>query len=144
MFRGGSTYAQSYADIDGSFEATNSFRQGSAGGRYIAHAGDTLGGIAQAVYGDSSLWYKIAEANALSADATLVEGQSLSLPGGVTRSKNNASTFKPYDPAETLGDFRDRLDRPRLDWLLPSQEYCRHFRRPTALDLPSDPYRSSR
>lgn len=34
----------------------------------------------------------------------LTPGQSLTLPAGVTRLHHNANTFKPYDPAEALGN----------------------------------------
>jgi hypothetical protein len=40
----------------------------------------------------------------LSGQTTLIEGQSLTLPAGVIRNTNNASTFQPYDPAATIGD----------------------------------------
>ena len=94
-------------------DVINSYSQGSAGGRYTVEAGDTLQGIAYQMWGDSSLWYKIAEANGLSGDAGLVEGQSLQLPSGVTRSKNSASTFKPYDASEAIGDTSPtRMPKP--------------------------------
>ncbi len=66
--------------------------------------GDTLAGIAAALYGDASLWYKIAEANGITGQAALVEGQALTLPAGVQRATHNAATFQPYDPSETIGD----------------------------------------
>ncbi|HEX5259632.1 MAG TPA: LysM domain-containing protein [Sphingomicrobium sp.] len=47
---------------------------------YIVQSGDTLQGIAQFEWGDSSLWYLIANANGLSADAPLTAGQKLALP----------------------------------------------------------------
>ena len=40
-------------------------------GSYVVQSGDTLQGIAQNLWGDSSLWYLIADANALSADSAL-------------------------------------------------------------------------
>ncbi|MBK4738031.1 LysM peptidoglycan-binding domain-containing protein [Noviherbaspirillum pedocola] len=44
----------------------------SAGvGQYAVQAGDTLQGIAQNAYGDSGLWYLIAQANGLASDAEL-------------------------------------------------------------------------
>jgi trimeric autotransporter adhesin len=93
-----------YPDGDLSFEATNSYRQGASAGSYVVHGGETLQSIAQSVWGDSSYWYKIAEANGLSAGSMLVTGQSLTLPAGVTRSHNNAGTFTPYDPAAAAGN----------------------------------------
>jgi LysM repeat protein len=111
-FRNGATYGTYGLDLDSSYEATTSFRQGAAGGRYIVQGGETLQGIAQAIWGDASLWYKIAEANGLSGNSTLIAGQALTLPSGVTRSHNNASTFKPYDPAEALGNTSPTTPKP--------------------------------
>jgi hypothetical protein len=55
------------------------------GGR-AALAGDTLAGVALQLWGDASLWYKLAAANGLSASSSLSEGQALRLPSGVQRS----------------------------------------------------------
>lgn len=85
-------------------EAINSYNQGSAGGVYTARSGDTLAGIALQIWGDASLWYKLAAANGLSAASTLTEGQALRLPSGVQRSTFNAATLNPYDPASAIGD----------------------------------------
>jgi hypothetical protein len=111
-FRWGATTGVGYAEFDSSYDPINTVRQGAAGGRYIAQGGETLQGIAQATWGDASLWYKIAEANGLSANAPLAAGQALSLPAGVTRTHNNASTFKPYDPAEALGNTSPTTPKP--------------------------------
>lgn len=48
-------------------------------------AGDTLQSIAQNVYGDANLWYRIAAANGLSGSGALAAGTSLILPSGVTQ-----------------------------------------------------------
>jgi hypothetical protein len=45
--------------------------------RYSVREGDTLAGIAPQVFGDSSLWYMIAEANGLSGAQSLAAGTSL-------------------------------------------------------------------
>ena len=63
-------------------------------------AGDTLASIASALWGDSALWYKLAEVNGLTAESALIEGQPLLILVGVIRNTNNASTFQPYDPLE--------------------------------------------
>jgi hypothetical protein len=65
------------------------------------NSGDTLQSIAQRVYGNSGLWYVLAEANAIS-NAELVPGTSLRVPS-VRVSANDASTFKPYNPGEIVG-----------------------------------------
>ena len=67
-------------------------------------AGDTLQGIAAQLWGDASLWYKLAEANGLGAAAGLADGQALTIPAGVASSKFSASTFRPYDASEAVGD----------------------------------------
>jgi nucleoid-associated protein YgaU len=63
--------------------------------------GDTLQSIAQRVYGNPSLWYVLAAANAVS-DADLVAGTTLKAPQ-VKTTANDASTFKPYDPNSITG-----------------------------------------
>jgi LysM repeat protein len=95
-FRNGSLIGAPYADFLGSYVSVSSYQQGSSGGGYTVRSGDTLQGIAAALYGDGNLWYKIAEANGLSAGAALSEGQSLILPAGVTKNTHNAGTFQPY------------------------------------------------
>ncbi|WEJ98137.1 MAG: polymorphic toxin-type HINT domain-containing protein [Candidatus Sphingomonas phytovorans] len=111
-FRGGYNYGVSYADFANSYDPINSYSQGSAGGSYTVRAGDSLSSIAQSLWGDSSLWYKIAQANGMSGAGGLVEGQTLTLPTGVIKSTNNANTFKPYDPSEAIGDVSPTTPRP--------------------------------
>jgi len=68
---------------------------------------DGIRGACDALQSDRSsvshtyLWYVLADANAIS-DANLFAGQMLKVPQ-VTTSKNDASTFKPYNPAEATG-----------------------------------------
>ncbi|KAF0177045.1 MAG: membrane protein of unknown function, partial [Caulobacteraceae bacterium] len=103
-FRNGATVGKALADFDQAIAPITSFDQGSAGGAYTVREGETLASIASGLWGDSSLWYKIAEANGLSGAESLTAGQSLILPVAVQKSTYNASTFKPYDPAEAIGD----------------------------------------
>ena len=107
-----SFYASGIPDGDLSYEAVNSYRQGSSGGQYTIRAGDTLEGIALASWGDAALWYKIAEANGLSSASVLIAGQVLRLPAGVMRSSHNAATFKPYDPSQAMGDTAPTAPKP--------------------------------
>ena len=93
------------ADFDPGYDPITSYNQGSSGGSYTVRAGDTLQSIAQQLYGDASLWYKIAQANGITGDYQLREGQTLTLPGGVIRSANNAGTFRAYNPASVVGDI---------------------------------------
>ncbi|GAA4044674.1 LysM peptidoglycan-binding domain-containing protein [Parerythrobacter jejuensis] len=103
-FRNGASYGSSYADFGGDYDAINSFSQGSGGGTYTVRGGESLQAIAAQLWGDSALWYKIAEANGLSGREPLVEGRSLVIPTGIQRVHHNSSTLKPYDPAEAIGD----------------------------------------
>jgi YD repeat-containing protein len=111
-FRFGMTYGSAYADFDQNYSPINSYGQGSAGGSYTARAGDTLSSIAASLWGDGSLWYKLAEANGMTASSGLVEGQRLTVPTGVLKNHHNASTFKPYDPSDVLGDVNPTTPRP--------------------------------
>jgi hypothetical protein len=71
-FQGGSTASTPYADFEQSYEAINGSSLGGTSGGYTVSEGDTLQSVAQAVFGDSQLWYLIAEANGLSAGAALI------------------------------------------------------------------------
>jgi LysM repeat protein len=104
---------QFYGQGDLSYDRVNTFGQGSAGGSYTVQSGDTLQSIALAVWGDSSLWYKIADANGLTDGASLFAGQSLTLPAGVTRLHNNASTYTPYDPSQAVGNISPTAPKPQ-------------------------------
>jgi flagellum-specific peptidoglycan hydrolase FlgJ len=71
-----------------------------------------LRSIAQTLYGDSSLWYEIADANGISGDMALGQGQRLSLPAGVSRTHNNASTLTPYDANSAIGNVSPTTPKP--------------------------------
>lgn len=112
-FRNGSSSAISYSEFNQGYDPINSYSQGSAAGGYtVQRTGETLSGIAQALWGDSSLWYKLAEANGLSAETSLIEGQRLTVPAGVIRNTYNAGTVKPYNPADTLGNVQPTTPKP--------------------------------
>jgi YD repeat-containing protein len=120
LFRDGTkTGTVGYADFAQSIDPYNSNEQGSSGGgTYTVQQGDTLQAIAAALYGDSNLWYRIAEANGLSAGSSLTEGQSLTLPAGVTKNTHNAGTFQPYNAAEAMGDTLPTTPKP------PKKQQC--------------------
>ncbi|GAA4035711.1 DNA/RNA non-specific endonuclease [Parerythrobacter jejuensis] len=103
-FTNGANYGSSYADFGGDYDAINSFKQGETGGTYTVRQGETLQAIAMQLWGDSALWYKLAEANGLSGREPLIEGRSLVIPSGVQRVHHNSGTMKPYNPAEAIGD----------------------------------------
>jgi hypothetical protein len=68
----------------------------------VVQAGDTLKSIAQAVYGNASLWYVIAQANAIEGDSQLAVGQDLTIPE-VKTNQNDSTTYKPYNSSEIAG-----------------------------------------
>ena len=111
-FAGGNDTGVDYADFDGSYQSTNSFSSVAGLAGYVVRAGDTLQGIAAGIYGDASLWYKIAGSNGLTGAEPLTPGTSLTLPAGITRSTNNAASFKPYDPARAIGDVSPNTPSP--------------------------------
>jgi LysM repeat protein len=82
-------------------------------GTYVVRQGDSLRLIAQTAYGDANLWYRIAEANSLRADADLRVGQTLNLPNVVAGAHNDAGTFQAYDPSKILGDTNPTLPQPQ-------------------------------
>jgi YD repeat-containing protein len=114
LFRNGTNNGWSgYADFSQSLDPLNSNQQGSAGGgTYTVRSGDTLQGIAAALWGDGNLWYRLAESNGLSAQSSLNEGQMLTLPAGVTKNSHNAGTFQPYDASEAMGDTLPTTPKP--------------------------------
>jgi LysM domain len=117
-FRFGAVSGSAYTEYDASVSPINTFNQGSSAGGYTARAGESLQSIAANLWGDSSLWYKLAEANGLSGAASLREGQILRLPAGVIKNTHNAGTFQPYDPGEAIGDTSPTTPKP------PKQNKC--------------------
>ncbi|MDE2343520.1 MAG: LysM peptidoglycan-binding domain-containing protein, partial [Betaproteobacteria bacterium] len=91
---------------------------------YTVQAGDTLQSIAQDVYGNATLWYVIADANAISLDSSgnainLVAGTTLKLPA-VRNSQNSSQTFTPYNPLKLIGSTT-----PALAYIPPPpQQHC--------------------
>jgi hypothetical protein len=68
------------------------------------------------------LWYVLAAANALSGDSELIAGTQLRVPE-VGVSKNDASTFKPYNPNEIVGSTA-----PGLPYIPPqASNGCSHI-----------------
>ncbi|HEV2818762.1 MAG TPA: LysM peptidoglycan-binding domain-containing protein [Allosphingosinicella sp.] len=111
-FRFGGNTPKTYADFSQSQSPVNSYEQGGAGGSYIVRYGDTLQSIAASLWGNTDLWYKLAEANGLSGNSALVEGSSLTVPPGVVSNAHNADTFRPYDAAKALGDLSPSAQKP--------------------------------
>ena len=101
-------------NIRDGIDATAAFSsQNSYTGSYVVQAGDTLQSIAQTVYGNASLWYVIADANAISVDSSgnainLVAGTTLKLPA-VSNEQNGSQTFDPYNPLKLIGSTTPAL-----------------------------------
>jgi YD repeat-containing protein len=112
-FRNGSIDMSPYSDFAQSSNPVNSYAQGSAAGGYtVQRAGETLRSVAQQLWGDSSLWYKLAEANGIQGDMALAQGQRLNVPAGITRTHHNAATFRPYDANEATGNVSPTTPKP--------------------------------
>ncbi|ROH83776.1 LysM peptidoglycan-binding domain-containing protein, partial [Pseudomethylobacillus aquaticus] len=82
---------------------------GNVAGSYTVRSGDTLQSIALSVWGDSAMWFYIADANGLTDTDVLVAGTVLSLPNKITNVHNNSGTFRPYSPGEAIGDTSPTL-----------------------------------
>lgn len=76
----------------------------SAAGVYIVQQNDTLKGIAQAIWGDASLWYIIADANGVDNTTALPVGRALKIPQRINTIHNDYQTFMPYNGSAALGD----------------------------------------
>ncbi len=86
------------------------YEAGGTPGSYTVNVGDTLTNIAQALFGDASLWYVIAEANGLAMGPTdrftqTDAGRSLTIPNTNQTLRNNSTTFTPYNPTDIIGDL---------------------------------------
>lgn len=100
------------ADFDQAYEALTPNSVRGAGTAWTVRDGDTLAGIAAAVWGDASLWYLIAEANGLTSASLLSAGQTLTVPAKAGNVHNTAETFRPYDPNKALGDLNPTQPKP--------------------------------
>lgn len=112
-FRNGQFSGSAYATFDRNYDAVNLANVATTTQSYTVRGGDTLAGIAQAVWGDANLWYMIAAANGLTADEALAEGRVLAIPAGVVNRGNSSDTFRPYDPADALGDVQPNTPVPQ-------------------------------
>lgn len=95
-------------DFDYSYTPLTTDNLPSAPGGYIVRQGDTLESIALSVYGDSQLWYLIADANGISSSSELTVNQSLKIPSA-NSARNATDTFKPYNAGQIVGDTTPAL-----------------------------------
>ena len=66
---------------------------------------DSLRIVAARIWGDSNLWYLLAEENGVtSPDVQLEAGMALRVPNEVVSMRNDAGSFKPFDVREVIGD----------------------------------------
>ncbi|OZG69932.1 hypothetical protein BTA51_28610, partial [Hahella sp. CCB-MM4] len=100
------------ADFDQNYQPINPDYPAKSSSYYTVAQGDTLQGIAASQWGDSSLWYLIADANGLSGGEALTSGLNLVIPNVVTNVHNNAGTFRPYEPGLAIGDTTPTLPEP--------------------------------
>ncbi|MEK7946813.1 LysM peptidoglycan-binding domain-containing protein [Pigmentiphaga sp. YJ18] len=100
------------ADFDENYMPINSGYPGSAPGAYTVRTGETLRSIATSLWGDSALWWVLADANGLSGDDPLVAGTVLRVPNKVKNVHNTSETYRPYDPGKALGNTSPTLPEP--------------------------------
>lgn len=91
--------------MDPNFQSIGQHYPAPQGGTYtVQSSGERLESIAMALWGDSSLWYMLADENGLSQSESLSAGQVLRIPNVLTNVHNNSNTFKPYNPGEIIGN----------------------------------------
>lgn len=100
------------SDLNYTEQQMSSARLGRTPNSYSVVSGDTLASIAAKMWGDSSLWYLIADANGLEYDSTLPTGFTLTIPNTFTGIHNNIETFRPYDAGKALGDLSVSVPSP--------------------------------
>src|SRR5262249_49173806 len=103
-FRDGAQTGTSYADFDENYDPINGLNYEGAASSITVQEGDRLESIAQNIWGDSSYWYMIADANGIQSDNDLVAGMTLIIPNKIHNAHNNSDTFRPYDPNTAIGN----------------------------------------
>ena len=88
------------ANFNFGYQPINGNYPTASAGTYIVQAGDTLQSMAQGAYGDSQLWYSIAEANGLSGNSDLRVGQTLTIPNQVGTVHDNSQTSQALRPEQ--------------------------------------------
>ncbi|HYM33908.1 MAG TPA: LysM domain-containing protein, partial [Steroidobacteraceae bacterium] len=79
---------------------------------YVVRANETLQSIASTVYGDSSLWYVIAEANGLTLNSSLPTGTTLTIPNTARFGQLTSDTHVVYNQASIVGSTLPNLQPP--------------------------------
>jgi nucleoid-associated protein YgaU len=109
IFADGASYASAAAAFNTSYDPINGMDSTDAASRYTVAAGDTLQSIAQNIWGDSSLWYLIADANGLAGNAALQAGQSLVIPDKVVNFHNTSQGKGVTGTCPRASVFRMRI-----------------------------------
>jgi hypothetical protein len=80
---------------------------------HTAQAGETASTLAGRYYGDTALWYVIAEANNLRAEpqATATAGTALKIPK-VVRNTNTSTSYGVYEPSKIIGNTSPEVALP--------------------------------
>jgi hypothetical protein len=112
-FRDGSMMAQYVGDLDQSYDRLNGLTYESTPSHYTVQGGDTLQSIAYALWGDSSFWYLIADANGLTGNETLAAGTDLIIPNKVHNAHNTSDVYRVYDPNEAIGNTSPTSPKPQ-------------------------------
>lgn len=84
---------------------SDAYPEAKPGSYLVNFDGESLRAIAQAVWGDSTNWYLIADANGLMSDEDVKVGMRLTIPNVEVKNRNDANSMKPYDPSEVTGDL---------------------------------------
>lgn len=105
-------YQSHRADFGQAYEALTPGSVRGAGSSYTIRDGDTLQSIAASVWGDTALWYLIAEANGLTGSSALTVGLNLLIPAKAGNIHNTSQTFRPYDPNKSIGDVNPTQPKP--------------------------------
>jgi YD repeat-containing protein len=101
------------ADFDYNYTPVTESYPANSPTNYLVNAGDTLQGIALAVYGDAKLWYLIADANGLtSSNVASYVGKTITIPNRISNVHNDYQTFKPYNPGAIVGDTTPTVPTP--------------------------------
>lgn len=97
------THLSTGTNFDQNYSPITISSPGDASQTYTVVDGDTLQSIAQQIWGDSNLWYLIADANGLSPEQTLVAGTTLVIPNDVVNIGHSSTTAKPYNLTQATG-----------------------------------------
>jgi YD repeat-containing protein len=100
------------AAVDYTYTPVSQGYPASTPNQYTVNQGDTLKGIALAVYGDAKLWYLIADANGIANDAGLTPGKVLTIPNVISNIHNDSETNRVYSAGYIVEDTTPMLPAP--------------------------------